>query len=108
MELGDKSESELVAEHLGEAQVVKAFNTIYYKHLQTQGDTDKDVEERRVIFIAGDDAAAKETVTELIKAIGFGAVDTGSLRHSKVQQPGTDIYNEDMTVKEARQRLEGA
>ena len=106
IELGDKSESELVAEHVGEARVVKAFNTIYYKHLQTQGDMAKALEDRRVIFIAGDDAEAKETVSNLIEAIGFGAVDTGSLHHSKMQQPGTDIYTKDITVKEARTRLE--
>lgn len=67
------------------------------------------LEDRRVIFLAGDDAEAKVVVTKLIEAIGFGVVDTGSLQSGgKQQQPGTEIYNKTLTVKEAREILKAA
>ena len=97
------SSSQLLAEHLGSgARVVKGFNTIWFEHLKTQGRKDLPPEERRAIFIAGDDAEAKETVTKLIEDIGFGAVDTGDLADGGLaQQPGTALYNRNLTVGEA-------
>ncbi len=104
---GRTTSSELMAEHLRGARIVKAFNTIYYLHLANQGDTSKPLAERRAIFIAGDDAEAKETVARLIEEIGFAAVDTGLLRGGgKRQQPDTAIYNQVLTAKEAAAILE--
>ncbi|HEX8366976.1 MAG TPA: NAD(P)-binding domain-containing protein [Pyrinomonadaceae bacterium] len=101
----DKNEttsSELLAQHLGGARVVKGFNTIWFEHLKTQGDKNLPVEERRAIFIAGDDAEAKETVAKLIADIGFAAVDTGDLSDGGLaQQPGTALYNRNLTAGEA-------
>lgn len=98
--------SELLASHLPEAKVVKAFNTIYYQHLATQGNTSLPLEARRVIFIAGDDAQSKEIVTQLIEEIGFAVVDTGSLHQGGQQQePGTAIYNKTLTTKQAKDIL---
>jgi hypothetical protein len=96
------SSSQLLAEHLQGAHIVKAFNTIWFEHLKTQGDKSLPVEERRAIFIAGDDAEAKETVKKLIEDIGFGAVDTGDLNDGGLaQQPGTALYNRNLTQAEA-------
>jgi predicted dinucleotide-binding enzyme len=105
IDLGGRAQSELIAEHLPATKVVKAFNTIWYRHLATQGNPDLPVGERRVIFIAGDDAGAKKSVAELIKAIGFGPLDTGLLANSKIQEPGSAIYNVDLTVSEAQALL---
>ena len=101
----DKDEttsSELMSSHLKEARLVKGFNTIYFKHLATQGDTSRPLEERRAIFIAGDDSEAKEIVARLIEEIGFAAVDTGFLHEGgRSQQPGTAVYNKELTAREA-------
>ena len=105
IELGGRAHSELIAEHLPTTKVVKAFNTIWYQHLGSQGNTALPIGERRVIFIAGDDSKAKEIVAELITEIGFGPLDIGSLAESKAQEPGTRIYNVDMTVNEAQALL---
>ena len=95
--------SEMLAEHLRGARVVKGFNTIWFEHLKTQGSTDLPTEERRAIFIAGDDAEAKKTVAQLIEEIGFAAVDTGDLRDGGLtQQPETAIYNRNLTGSEAQ------
>jgi hypothetical protein len=97
------SSSVLLAEHLGNgARVVKGFNTIWFEHLKTQGNKNLPVEERRAIFIAGDDAGAKEIVAKLIEDIGFAAVDTGDLSDGGLaQQPGTALYNRNLTASEA-------
>ena len=106
MDLEDHTQTGLVASYLSDTTVVKAFNTIYWEHLRDQGDTSKPIGERRVIFLAGnDEAAAKQEVADLIEEIGFGPFDTGSLSKSGVQEPGADIYNNDMTVAEAREKL---
>jgi len=95
--------SELLAEHLRGARIVKGFNTIWFEHLKTQGDVNLPIEERRAIFIGGDDAEAKETVARLIEEIGFAAVDTGDLRDGgATQQPETAIYNRNLTASEAQ------
>ncbi len=96
----------LVAEHLGGARVVKAFNTIFWKHLHEQGDTGLPLSERRAIFVAGDDAEAKRVVTGLIEALGFAVLDTGKLKESAVQEPGSSVYAKDLTLSEAEAMLE--
>jgi predicted dinucleotide-binding enzyme len=101
----DKNEttsSEMLAEHLRGAKIVKGFNTIWFEHLKTQGDVSLPIEERRAIFIAGDDAEAKEIVARLIEEIGFAPVDTGDLANGgAAQQPESAIYNRNATASEA-------
>ncbi|PYP84513.1 MAG: hypothetical protein DMG65_22325 [Candidatus Angelobacter sp. Gp1-AA117] len=84
-------------------RLVKAFNTIWYQHLATRGRTDIPVDERHAIFVAGDDQAAKQIISNLIEQIGFAPVDTGSLREGgKSQQPNAPIYNKIFTGREAK------
>lgn len=105
IDLQGASQTEFLARGLPGARVVKAFNTIWYRHLRGQGDPKLPEERRRAIFIAGDDADAKRVVAQLVRDIGFGVIDTGSLHHSTVQEPGTDVYNRELTVAEARAAL---
>jgi predicted dinucleotide-binding enzyme len=103
---GKTTSSEMIADFLGGGRNVKAFNTIWFEHLKTQGDNDRPLDERRAIFIAGDDSGAKTIVADLIEDIGFAAVDTGFLREGgEMQKPGTPIYNRDLTVREAAKVL---
>jgi predicted dinucleotide-binding enzyme len=98
IDLGDSTSSEETAKRLPGARVVKAFNTIFWKHLEEQGRPDRPLPERRAIFVAGDDAEAKTVVSRLIEEIGFAPVDTGSLRDGgRRQQPGTPVYNRVLT-----------
>lgn len=98
----EKTSSELLAEHLTGARIVKAFNTIWFEHLKTLGNKDLPLENRRVIFVAGDDKDAKKTVSNLIEEIGFAAYDTGSLSEGgRNQAPNTAIYNQNITLSEA-------
>jgi predicted dinucleotide-binding enzyme len=108
VDLGTTTSSEETLKLLPGARLVKAFNTIYYRHLANNGRPGDDEEDRDAIFIAGDDAEAKATVAELIESIGFAAVDTGSLHDGgKQQQPGQPLYNKPMTAMSARALLGG-
>jgi predicted dinucleotide-binding enzyme len=104
---GKITSSELLAAHLRGARVVKAFNTIRSEHLKSQGGINLSREDRRAIFIAGDDLKAKQIVSKLIDEIGFSAVDTGSLREGgKTQEPGSVIYDKTLTANEAESLLQ--
>lgn len=106
--LQGRAQSELVAEYVRGARVVKAFNTIWYQHLQHKGDTSKSLAERRIIPISGDDEAAKQTVADLIAEIGFAPLDMGSLHDSTRQEPDSPIYNKDVTLAEAQTLLKSS
>lgn len=106
LDSGETTSSELLAEHLKGARVVKGFNTIWFEHLARQGDTSLPVVERRAIFLAGDDAEAKRLVARLVEEIGFAAVDTGPLGEGgRRQQVGAAVYNRELTAREAAEVL---
>jgi predicted dinucleotide-binding enzyme len=102
-DLGGLTSSEHTAKRLPGARIVKAFNTIWYKHLAANGRKDLPVDKRHAIFVSGDDDDAKQVVKRLIEDIGFGPVDLGSLSEGgRRQQPGAAIYNQPMTVEQAK------
>jgi predicted dinucleotide-binding enzyme len=83
-DLGGRSSSEVVAEQLPGAHIVKAFNTLYFKIL---GANPQEAGGRRVLFISGDDATSKTEVAEIIESLGFAVIDLGNLADgSKLQQ----------------------
>jgi predicted dinucleotide-binding enzyme len=75
IDFGDLTSSELLARRLPNARVVKAFNTMYYRTLRTEGN--RSGGDQLVLFVAGDDEEAKAEVSSIIEEIGFEAVDTG-------------------------------
>jgi hypothetical protein len=76
---------------------------MYFETLGAQGRRDAPVEDRLARLLAGDDVEAKAVVSRLIEGIGFAPVDTGSLHDGgRLQQPGSGIYNQPMTAREAR------
>ncbi len=83
--------SELLAEHLGTARVVKAFNHIPAADLATQG-LEPGTSGRRALVVAGDDDDAKAQVADFIDRLGFDVVDAGPLAEGRRIQPGTPGY----------------
>jgi predicted dinucleotide-binding enzyme len=99
--------SELLATHVSDAMVVKAFNTMNWKVLRERGKPGGG-SDRLALFLAGDDREAKGLVSGLIDEIGFAPVDTGRLADGgRRQQPGSEIYGEPVTESEARGVLAG-
>jgi hypothetical protein len=104
-DLGNRTSSEIIKTLVPGARLVKAFNTLYYKRLASEGKPPGS-KDRLTIFIAGDDAQAKAAVSKLIDEIGFDAIDTGSLvEGGRKQQPGSAIYNVPLTARDAKETL---
>jgi predicted dinucleotide-binding enzyme len=104
IESGAAGSSELLARALPGARVVKAFNTIHYRHLAGDG-VPSGTPGRRAIPIAGDDPAANATVAALIDEIGFDAYDAGSLPDGRRFDPGTPLFNVALTREEVAAAL---
>jgi predicted dinucleotide-binding enzyme len=101
----ETTSSELLARHLDDATVVKAFNTMEAATLAEDGRPAGDPH-RLVLFVAGDDAIANRTVVDLIDEIGFDGVITGSLAEGgRLQQPGSPVYGAELTIAEAQDVL---
>jgi predicted dinucleotide-binding enzyme len=94
-ELGGRASSEVVADKVPDARLVKAGNT-FAAALLAQGPLLEGG--RRVLFLCGDDAEARKTVGDLMDAAGFAVVDLGTLASgAKLMQfpggplPGLDL-----------------
>lgn len=83
-DVGEKASSEIIAEFIPGAKVVKAFNTMDPVLLATDP---SEAGGKRVVFFCGDDVSAKSVVAGIIDKIGFAGVDLGSLNEgAKLQQ----------------------
>jgi 8-hydroxy-5-deazaflavin:NADPH oxidoreductase len=95
VDLKGRVSSEVVADLVPGARVVKAFN-----HLRAEvlaGDPRSDGG-RRVLFYSGNDSAAKAEVAALIDRIGFVGIDLGSLAVGGrlAQFPGGPLPNQNL------------
>jgi predicted dinucleotide-binding enzyme len=81
---------------------VKAFNTVYFKTLETEARRNAD---RVGIPIAGDDPTALEVAAQLVQDAGFEPVVVGSLARGVEFEPNTPVYNTGMTGPELRKKL---
>jgi predicted dinucleotide-binding enzyme len=95
VDLKGRVSSEVFADLVPEARVVKAFN-----HLRAEilaGDPRGDGG-RRVLFYSGNDNAAKAEVAALIDRIGFVGIDLGSLAvgGKLAQFPGGPLPNQNL------------
>lgn len=75
-ELNGRLSSEVFAELVPGARVVKAFNHLQAALLASDPGSEGG---KRVLFFSGDDAAAKATVAALIARLGFSGIDLGAL-----------------------------
>jgi 8-hydroxy-5-deazaflavin:NADPH oxidoreductase len=91
LDTGALTSSGLLQRYLPDAQVVKVFNNIFFKHLASLA-RPQGAEDRSALPIAGDSAAAKAAVTAFLDSIGYDAVDAGPLAESWHQEPGTPAY----------------
>ena len=75
-DLQGRTSSELVADLVAGARLVKAANTLSAEVLSSDP---QEAGGRRVIFISGDDADAKAEVVALFEDAGFATIDLGDL-----------------------------
>jgi 8-hydroxy-5-deazaflavin:NADPH oxidoreductase len=108
LESDQTTSTELLGESLPGARLVKAFNTMNYVPLGSEGRPGQPRAERLAIFLAGDDPEAKELVAGLIDELGFAPVDTGSLAEGgRRQQPGAPVYGKALRAEDAEAALSG-
>ncbi|WP_156724828.1 NADPH-dependent F420 reductase [Streptomyces apocyni] len=99
-------ESRWTEQHLGHP-VIKAFNGTYADDIVDKPRPHGDPE-RIALPVAGDDAAAKKTVRDLIDAMGFDTVDAGGIDDSWRQQPDTPVYGLRAGTEEVAKALAAA
>ncbi|MDX6539026.1 MAG: 8-hydroxy-5-deazaflavin:NADPH oxidoreductase [Gaiellales bacterium] len=76
-DLDRRTSSEVVADLVAPARVVKAANTLAAAVLASDP---QQAGGRRALFLSGDDAGAKSAVAALFEDAGFFAIDLGGLR----------------------------
>ncbi|GIH23937.1 NADP oxidoreductase [Acrocarpospora phusangensis] len=91
LDSNELTSSELVQRHLASARVVKALNNITAKQLSSLA-RPTGAADRSALTVAGDDASAKAEVTDLLDALGYDAVDVGTLAESWRSEPNTPVY----------------
>ena len=88
-DLDGRTSSEVVADLVAPARVVKAANTLVAAVL---GSDPHEAGGQRVLFLSGDDPEAKSEVGGLFEAAGFFVVDLGALRQGgEMQQVGAPL-----------------
>jgi predicted dinucleotide-binding enzyme len=96
--------SELLARHLPKSKVVKVFNAIQAAHIESDG-RPAGSPDRRAHPIAGDDAAAKKVVADLVDQFGFDVVDAGPLAEGMRFRRGTPAYCVPMDSRQLQEAL---
>jgi predicted dinucleotide-binding enzyme len=103
----ETTSSQLLQDRLPESLVVKGFNHIYAAQITTDG-TPAGTPDRRALVIAGNDDAARATVTQLLDEIGFATVDLGPLTESWRIQPGTPGYGPQLSAPQLTEAVRAA
>ena len=82
------------------ARWVKAFNSVYFKTLESEAHRSGD---RLGIPLAGDDRDALEVASRLVRDAGFDPVIVGDLARGREFEPNTPPYNTGMSGEKLRQ-----
>ena len=97
-DFGDRTSSEVVASLAPGARVVKALNHVPFAWLLSPPPGG----ERHVLFVSGDDAAAKAALRSVLEANNFAVIDLGDLATgSRLQQAGGPLNGMDLRLSAA-------
>ncbi|MFB7146200.1 NADPH-dependent F420 reductase [Agrobacterium deltaense] len=95
-DLDGRLSSDVIAETLSGARVVKAFNTLPAALLENPTEAGG----RRVIFVSGNDSSARRSVADLIDRLGYAAVDLGAPQEGgRLQQFGESLSGLNLILK---------
>jgi 8-hydroxy-5-deazaflavin:NADPH oxidoreductase len=94
-DLGGRPSTEIVAEAVPGARVVKAFNTLPAAILAADPAQDGG---RRILFVSGDDSPANAEIAMLIERLGFASLTLGKLAEGgRLQQFGAPLVAQNLT-----------
>lgn len=105
IDLGGRSQSEIVAEHFPETSVMKAFNAMYATEMEARANGT--VECELAILLAGDDEKPRAVAAQLIDDAKFVPVDAGLLVNGALFESGAPLYGQLFDGATARRRLSG-
>ena len=91
--------SEIVARRLAASTVVKALNHIGYHDLEDRA-RPPGAPDRSAAGVAGDEASAVATVSDLVDQFGYDPVRLESLRAGRALQPGGPVFGNVLTKAE--------
>ncbi len=105
--IGPRTSTEVIASFVPQARVVKAFNHAPISALRDIAQYSAD--DRKALFLSGDDTDAKRLVAAVIRDIGAEPIDVGNLRNGgMLQDTGRPLagHGRLLSVKEAQQLFE--
>jgi predicted dinucleotide-binding enzyme len=97
-DIGDRVGSQMLADLIPDARLVRAFGSLEVAHYDTGRDEGQG---RRAMFISGDDTDATSTVAALADQLGFAAIVLGSLREGRLHQLGGPLIDVQLTRRSA-------
>ena len=100
------STSEIVQAHLPGSIVVKAFNHMGYHDLD-EGYLPHGASGRRAIAVAGDDAAAVQTVAAIVDSFGFDPLTIPALADGVLLQPGNPAFGANLPLHDLQALVDG-
>lgn len=88
----DTSAAEEIAKAVPDAEVVKAFNTVFAQVLAEGSDFGGG--KKVTVFVASDSDRAKQSARTLAESMGFDVIDAGGLKNARYLEPvaGLNIY----------------
>jgi 8-hydroxy-5-deazaflavin:NADPH oxidoreductase len=93
-DLKGRPSTQVVADAVPGARVVKAFNTLFAARL---GEDPAAPGGRRVLFVSGDEVSAWAAVVDLIARLGFAAIDLGGIAEGgRAQQFGGGVAGKEL------------
>jgi len=93
-DLKGRPSTQVIADVVPGARVVKAFNTLLAARL---GEDPAAPGGRRVLFVSGDDISARAAVVDLIERLGFAAIDLGGIDEGgRAQQFGAGVAGKEL------------
>lgn len=86
------SAAEEIAKAVPEAEVVKAFNTLFAQVLSDGADFGNG--QTAPVFVASDSERARQTAKALAESLGFATIEAGGLKNARYLEPlaGLNIY----------------
>lgn len=101
---GAPSSSEVVADYLTGARLLRAFNHTGYHEIDGEARAKGDPE-RRAMAIAGDDPQARAVLAGVIDRLGFDPVDAGALQNARSFAIGTPVFGAPLGHKDLQAAL---
>jgi len=96
------SGAEFIADKVKDAQVVKAFNTIFAQNIMRAEEFGDD---KPSLFYCGDEDSAKDIIIELGNDIGLDPIDCGDLTHARYLENMASLLFRLADVEEEGQKL---